>query len=501
MRHISLLLLLALAACPFEPDDPGDAGAGGDAGPPPVELAPGETAELQTEADAVSIRLASAGTYLVVLMSQNERQGTTLGYSTEAQKAMRSQPSDKPPAQRPAAPPRPKTEVGDTRTFSVYNGSSTITITAEATRVTARFVVWEDKTTANPFGSIDMAKVDSVIQKLEAVVVPREEQIFGAISDVDSDGKLALLLSYTVNQYGARAYVSPCDIGALQGCGGGGNGGEIIYFNIPDPTDMASSANGLTETVAHELSHLIYSYHKLILNGVSADGENIYLTEGLAALAQDLTGYNNGNQFVWAAAIDMADYYGGDDNYSAQALSINDMFRGSTYYNADRDGALRGGSYLFLRFVFEQMGGMQVDSSGTLTDGGGIAWIQDLYDAPEQGVEALEQTTGRALWDLALDWYTAIAATGRGVSVDPSMVYAERFVDPITTYSYGVDPFAALPHGVYTLHGPPVQAWDEPDGEIRAGGVEYLRIEAKPGELRLPVGGEALARARILRLE
>jgi hypothetical protein len=363
-------------------------------------------------------------------------------------------------------------------------------------------VVWEDTTTSHPFGAIDWAKVDDVIDKLETIVVPREEQIFGAISDVDGDGKLALLLSYTVNQYGAKAYVSPCDIADLSGCGGGGNHGEIIYFNIPDPGDRTHSVNGLTETVAHELSHLIYSYHKLVLNGVTRDDENIYLTEGLAALAQDLTGFNNGNQFVWAAAIDMADYYGGDPDYSAQALSINDLFRGSTYYSEDRDGALRGGAYLFLRFVFEQMGGMAVDpTTGALTDQGGIAWLHALYDTPEQGVAALEQTSGRPLWDLALDWYTALVATGRGVEVDPTLRYAERLADPLTGYSYGVDPFAALPHGVYTLHGPPLQPWDSPDGEIRAGGVEYLQVEASAGELRLAVGAEVQARARILRLE
>lgn len=195
-------------------------------------------------------------------------------------------------------------------------------------------------------------------------MVPRQEQLFGAISDVDQDGQLAVLLSYTVNRYGPKAYVAWCDIGITEGCNGSNNGGEIMYFAIPDPDEPGTSVDGIVETFAHELNHLIYAHHKYVLQGATGIDENVYVTEGMSALAQDLTGYNNGNQYVWAAALDMSEHHGSED-YSVQALSVNDMIRGSSYYDALRDGALRGGSYLLLRYLFEQAGGMQVEGDGT----------------------------------------------------------------------------------------------------------------------------------------
>lgn len=507
MRWLAVSAMNIFLGCnPAAGNGPGDDnGAGdsdlstGDEAPAWLALEVGEIAEMSVDTDGVWADIANPGVYVVILVSTAEGQGTTFAYGPQFGKSARRRPSDPPPPKRPPPPPERKTDVGDQRTFDVFNGITTVTITAEAIQVTDGVVLWEDLTTPNALGSMDLETIDQVLADLETVVVPREEQIFGAISDVDNDGQLTVLLSYTVNQYGAKAYVTWCDIGVTEGCGASNNGGEVIYLAIPDPGDPSASVNGIVETIAHELNHLIYGYHKFVLNDQAGSPENIYVTEGMSALAQDLTGFNNGNQYVWAAAIDMSDHYGSDD-YSVQALSINDILRGDSYYDADRDGALRGGAYLIMRYLFEQAGGMTVLYDGSFLDEGGMAWLQTWFSGPEIGIAALETTTGSNLWDVVLDWYTALVVTGRGLNDDPAFNYQERIEDPITGYLYGFDPFATI-HGWLTLTGPLVQLWALADGDIRAGGVEYLKIITPPGRISLTIDPDAVPRARLFRIE
>jgi hypothetical protein len=496
MRTLPLLTTLGLLACTTDNDGKVDTGETTPAGH--ADLAVGELADMLTEGGEVWAEVAQPGTYVVILTSADTAQGTEHGYGDAAARAQVVTAAD--PRPIPAGGhPIMRTGLGDTAGFEVYNGSRYVDIEAEAIEVTDELVLWKDLTTENPYGDLDPDMLADIVASMEGIVLPRERELFGDVSDVDGDGKLWVLLTYTVNQYGAQAYVTGCDIGITDGCYGYGHGHEIVYMGYVDPADTRATANGITETIAHELAHLIYSYHKALLNDLTGVDENIYVTEGTSAMAQDLTGYNNGNQYVWATALDMSDTYGSED-YSVQALSLNDLFRGTGYYDLARDGSLRGGAYLFLRYLFEQQGGMEVQSDGAFTDLGGIAWIRGFFSVPETGVEAVEITTGADFQDLALDFWTTLVVSGRGINDDPRYNFEPRVEDPLTGYSYGVDPYANI-HGWLQLTGPLVQPLDEADGALRAGGVEYLEISLEAGRFSLPVSVDAQARARILRIE
>ncbi len=503
MRPALALALLALTACTTDSDSKIDTGAGledtGDTTPAGyADLEVGGVADMVTEGGEVWAEIVQPGSYIVVLTSQDEAQGTEHGYGAAATAARVVTPPD--PRPIPAGHhPIMRTAVGDTFEFEVYNGTRYVDIEAEAIEVTDELVIWEDRTTENEFGSVDEDLMADVIDQLEDIVLPRERQLFGEESDVDEDGKLWVLMTYTVNQYGAQAYVTWCDIGVTEGCYGYGHGHEIVYLGYNDPDDSRASASGITETVAHELAHLIYAYHKVLLNGSDGVDENIYVTEGCSAMAQDLTGYNNGNQYVWAAALDMSDTYGSED-YSIQAVSLNDLFRGSGYYDQARDGALRGGGYLFLRYLFEQAGGMTIESDGSFTDLGGIEWIKSFYSVPETGVDSVEATTGADFQELAIDFFTALVVSNRGLNDDPVYNFQPRVEDPLTGYEHGVDTMANI-HGWLQLDGPVVQPLDEADGSLRAGGVEYLQTTVEAGVLSIPVAEGAMARARVFRIE
>ena len=461
----------------------------------------GEIIEMETTATGVSATFEEAGTYIVVLFSAAEEQNTTYGYAHRAEAAAEAVPSDPPPEREPDAdPPVVYATVGDLRSFTVYDGDAYVDVEAEATHVTDELVVWNDLTTVNPLGDIPADTLDGVLSSFESLVLPRTRQVFGEESDVEGSGKLDVLVSFTVNEYGAVAYVTWCDLGDLAGCGGRSNGSETIYMGIPDPTSDYSSANAITEIWAHELNPLVYASHKYLGNDQLDARENIYLTEGMSELAQDLTGFNNGNQYIWASAIDMRDFYGHED-YSTQGVSLNDFLRGSSYYDARRDGPLRGGAYLFLRYLFEQAGAMEIHEDGSFTDLGGMAFLHDWLAAPELGPDCVEALTGRPVEDVAFDWFTALVVSGRGVNDDPRFNYQERVQDPVTKFEYGVDTYAVV-HGWLTLSGPPVQPLDDADGKLRAGGVEYLEVVVdEPGTVDIPVDAAALPRARAIRVE
>jgi len=486
------LLLLALTACDPDPLDTADTEE-------PTGPEVGDVFDLATDESGVVAEFAEPGTYVVVLMSEAVEGDTSYGYGSEA--------AARPLVGAPTAlPPRPEgrepggVRMPDTREFTVWNGSQAVTVTAGLVELTDELIIWRDVTTENPLGDIDEETLEDVVESFEDIVLPRTRQIFGEISDVEESGRIDVLLSYTVNQYGAVAYVTQCDIGDMFGCGSWGNGSEIIYMGYPDPESSYSSANAIVEIWAHELNHLVYGWHKYIVNDQPLAQENIYLTEGFSELAQDLTGFNNGNQYIWAAAIDMRDFYG-DEDFSTQGISINDVLRGSGYYDEERDGPLRGAAYLFLRYLFEQQGGMLVGEDGGLTDAGGMAWLQAWFDAPELGVACVEATVGRPLLDIAMDWYTALLVTGRDLNDEPAYNYEDRVQDPLTGFEFGVDPYANI-HGWLQLTGVPVQPLDTADGRIRAGGVEYLEVlVTEPGSVSIPVDPAALPRARAFRVE
>lgn len=497
-------LLLALACqAPDSPPagQPDDTGVDSGGVEGPVSMAPGDVVDMAVASDgSVWAELAEPGNYIVVLASMAKGQGQSHGYGDDyAEAATTYPPSDRPEVPPDSRPPRSAAAVGDERTFSVYDGSAYATVTGRVLSVSDMVVVWEDVTTPNELGSIDQSVIDAVIANLEGHVIARERQVFGDESDVDGNGAIDILVSYTVNQYGAVAYVTQCDIGDVSGCGSRGNGGEIVYLGVPDPDDPYGTPAGITETVAHELNHLIYGWHKYVAQGQLDAAENIYLTEGMSALAQDLTGYNNGNQYVWAAALDATDYLG--QYATIDAVSVNDFLRGSGYYDTQRDGALRGAAYLYLRYLFEQAGGMAVESDGALVDQGGMAWLHDWFDSPELGPDTVLATTGREVEEVSMDFFTALVVSGRVENDDPAYNFQPRVVDPVTGYEFGVDMYA-LVHGWLQLEGPELQKFERNDGELRDGGVEYLKLELEePGLVSLPVDPDAKARARLLRVD
>ena len=320
---------------------------------------------------------------------------------------------------------------------------------------------------------------------------------------------------------------------SLSGTGGGGRGGadrpEALPPNIEHPlmphgrapVDWAAVYNWLGSnpipkwdelpddplpevdevrefSITDASAHMIYFHRKFLLNDQPMAMENIYLNEGLAALAQDLTGMAAGNFFVMQAGLAQIETF--------RAIDILYNMGG---YIPDRDGGLRGQAYLFLRYLYDQAGGEEVQGDGTFVDNGGIAWLNAYVDDTERGRELIEAMTGdRAIEETAFDFYTALVLSNRGpdgapISANPAYNFLPTQVDPLTERTRGANMFENF-RGMFQLEGPANGFIDFNDGTIYSTGVQYLFFDAEePGTLQVHVeiDAAAAARMRVARLQ
>jgi hypothetical protein len=512
----------------------GDAGDGADQAdvPEPLDLEPGQVVELTAGADGSFLAdLATPGDdrqFGLILYSAAWASGT-LAYTVSATGAAASRTdagaakSTDPPRPRigrdfsalipglarelregrtrVARDPMPPPTEGEHRSFQLLNAAdAVVTIDAECLKVGNGIAAWIDRTTA---GSTDptTATLDEVVAQFGDVVLARERTYFGQEPDINADTVVNLVWSPIVDEIGAMAYFYPCDLydsaSLPYGCPYS-NEQEILYAVPPSmlPRYMGTPA-AILETVAHELQHLIYFNRKVLVGGASGN-ENAYILEGWAAMGEDVSGYGRGMIFVAGEGLDNSDQYG--------AIEV---LRSGAGYNPSRDGMLRAAAYLLVRYLWDRAGGEQVETDGTLTDLGAIAWARTTIDSAREGGPNLEDTAGAPIDDLVFDWYTALLLTGRTdaagapLPVEPRFTYLPTSVDPITSTTRGFDPFADF-MGMITLAGPHTVTLATADGEIPGTGNEMILLEADGTSPTLSVAASAEAitelRVRVVRL-
>ncbi len=376
-----------------------------------------------------------------------------------------------PPGPRPAPPPN----VGEMVDFEINANAGLVTVSAEVLLVSASLVIALDRDT-DPSLELDATKLADIAAGFEDIVLPRERIFFGQESDVNDDNHVTVLFSPLVYETGATAYVNPYDLvtdPAARPPGVAANDQELLYVTPPQllPPHMGT-VNGILETLAHEFQHAIYFYRKYQLNDIMGDPESAYITEGLSALAQDITGYQAGNFFVAKAGLDEID-----------DISINDLVTSPGNYYQDRDGALRGGAYNLIRYLYDQAGGDVVLPNGDIDvpNSPGVAWLRALVDSPELGAANIEAAAGQPLTDVATDWYTAqmvddrLDAQDQPLSTEPRYNYLPTVTDPLTGRTRGTTMFESF-GGMVDKTGPLIRDFDQADGAIRPGGAEYLRL-------------------------
>jgi hypothetical protein len=491
---IGLVFLLGLLDCGGQGVTATPDAGTPDAGGGPLSLAPGEVAEITVDGSGVSgERLATpTGTEKFVLVLASTKfvvQTAVSGYTLSLDAApdapssalvtgcalstspwsTTTLPSEPPPTGTAPA-------VGTTRDISVPTGIGAEVVSAKVIASGNSAVVWADTTVAHP-AVLDTTFVQQFLDDFEKTIMPRERSVFGTESDLDADGHIQLMFS-PLTKDTAVAFFTGCDLkGDLAGCSST-NGGEFLYLTPPGNIDPPyNTPNAMKEILAHEASHMIHFGRKVLRNKLTKWTDSGYMIEGVGGFAQDAVGYQAGNLYVTMAGLDGFDQF-----------SLGDTLVDNRPYDTKRDGVLRGGSYLFVRYLYDRAGGDKANSDGTVTGLGGPAFIHAAFEDPRSIAGALPDLTKASLADIGVDFFTTLAMSNREDKGGPApknacFAYLPTSLDPVSTDQRGTNVYAKF-HGIQ-MKGPAIQLAASADGKLRAGGVEYIELDAVPGQPEL----------------
>jgi hypothetical protein len=502
------LVALACASTPLK-SSPGlgaEGGAPASDGPAAaLELEPGEVVELSVADGSAAAHLAAPNgseKFVLIVGSTNFASGAqSLGYSLSSSAggapstaralsgcSLSSRGFGDSALVSDPAPSGPAPMVGDTRALSISTPAGASLINAKVVAVGEHSVVWLDTNDATP---LDPTFAAEFLRDFEATIMPRERAVFGTEPDLDGDGRIQLVFSALTYQTGI-AFFTGCDLlDKLPGCVGS-NHGEYLYLTPPDAIDPPyNTANAIKEILVHETSHLLHFNRKVLKNALRTWPDGSYMIEGVGALAQDVIGYQAGNLYVTMAGLDgLAEF--------SLADTLND-----NAYDSTRDGVLRGGSYLFSRYLYDRGGGDSVDATG-LRNLGGPAFLRALIDSPKAIASALPELGKSPIEAIAMDFFTALAMSNReeaagAAAQNPCFAYLPTARDPVTADQRGADLFAAF-HGMH-MNGPALQRAASADGKLLAGGVELIELDASSASSELDfsihVDPQALPRVRV----
>ncbi|MDR2534989.1 MAG: InlB B-repeat-containing protein [Treponema sp.] len=159
---------------------------------------------------------------------------------------------------------------------------------------------------------IPIPTAEAIIEEYESVIYPAMTDTFGAIEDIDENGKVIFLLLDIIDGYkGSGSYImgyfQPAD---MYRYGDYSNQADMLYLDI-DP--LGPGSREFYASLAHELEHLINFSNTAAKDGRSQD---IWIDEGLATAAEYI--------------------YGGDPNHRIP------------YYNADPYHSIVYGNNFFV---------------------------------------------------------------------------------------------------------------------------------------------------------
>lgn len=303
-------------------------------------------------------------------------------------------------------------ELGDRKTFSVFDGSGGFTtVEAEVRYVGDHGVVYLDLAAEGSFEPGDLAAFGS---EFDDPIHPTVRGAFGSESDLDENGRVVILFTPVVNRLTAVSsggFVGGFFYGVdLLPQREGSNAGEIFYALVPDPDGVFGQRRSRTQVLSsvpsiltHEFQHMVHFNERVLVRG--AEGTDaIWLSEALASTAEELVGHvfsERGDE----ARAEM--YVDGNRDRARSYLPRTDET--SLVFNPG-SGTLRerGAGWLFLEHVRRRFPG---------SDGG--RWIlRGLTRTTRTGVQNVVSVVGRDWMDLVPPWAVALYLDGLDLPVD-----------------------------------------------------------------------------------
>jgi hypothetical protein len=277
--------------------------------------------------------------------------------------------------------------------------------------------------------NVPAATVDKVLDQFDKVLFPRVTGLFGRpllqdggqiyATDRNGDGLVWIVMTPKVSEkMPAVGFFDRMDFADSASS----NKADIMWVDTTQ-----ASLSYIYATVGHELQHLL-SYasrvYKPVVNGGQGSLETLWLDEGLAHLSEGLSGYGGGNVTLLGQEA--------FPNFESSTLFTPDKNTG------DGDtAAMRGMAYMYLRYLFEQRGGVSFNSDGTLSDNGGATFLKSLHTSSQKGADLISATYGdyKAAFG---NWIAAISLDGRKQTTDSRYGYQPMTTDPVTGKEQGL---------------------------------------------------------------
>jgi hypothetical protein len=302
----------------------------------------------------------------------------------------------------PAQPAVP--EAGSRRTFRVLNAQGRFDDVRAVARLVGRHaILYVDE--AAPGGGFSAGELAAFASTFDDVIHPTVTAAFGAVSDLDSNERVAILFTPAVNRLtpsGSDGFIGGFFYGLDLLDREGSNRGEVFYALVPDSAGQFSDVRPrdvvlrvIPAILAHEFQHMIHFNERVLKRGAPGT-EALWLSEGLAQMAEELV----------ARALEAA-----GDASAAEAYRLGNRIRARRYLAdpgavslivATGQGTLeeRGAGWLYTLYLWDRGRGKDVLGRLTRTTLTGTANVASV--------------TGRAWGDLLADWMAALAAEGPG---------------------------------------------------------------------------------------
>ncbi|MEP7000757.1 MAG: Ig-like domain-containing protein [bacterium] len=384
-------------------------------------------------------------------------------------------------------------QVGDLVTLNV-SANSCSNPTNHALRVAAigtKSIVLAD--TLNPANGFTSADYQRIATRFDTLVYPLDVGAFGAPSDIDNNGRVAILFTRSVNEqtpanssFFVGGFFHPRDLypktaANPQDACATSNEGEMFYMLVPDPTGIVNGnahTTGFVDSlttgiVAHEFQHLINGSRRFYINTAANDFEETWLNEGLSHIAEELLYYresgftprmnlndttirilNRPTYPIWKN--DAA------SNFSRFLQYIRAPNSNSPFGNDD-ELETRGATWSFLRYAADRLG---------TTDGN--IW-QRFDDATVTGLATLTSVFGTDPIPLIRDWTVANYVDDLGVSSDPRFMHKSWNYRDIFTKTFLNIPTYPLP--INSLADGATKSF-----LVRGGSAAYVRLSVPAGK-------------------
>jgi len=278
--------------------------------------------------------------------------------------------------------------IGDRRRFKVLNRNNRFSdVDAEVKHVSDRAIIYVDRNAPqNGFTTGDLEQIGSTF---DSMIWPVDVQHFGNPSDIDGNGKVIMLMTPVVNELtpaGSSSFIGgffyACDLMSKNDCAGS-NGGEVFYLLVPDPMGHHGNIRSRQTVLSAVLPILAHEFQHMIHYAVRGRLDALWLSEGLAHVAEDLVAdaYAQAGDSATARQYRLA-------NYNRAVRFLGDTTTSLVSEELPGSVEQRGAAWLLLKYLQGHHGNdllrtltaSQRSSADNVSDAVGKPWTELLSD-------------------------------------------------------------------------------------------------------------------------